>query len=127
MSIEWFDIKETPIDTNDEILISYINSECKKTFFTTTNSKENLSTYAGEVITHWAYINKPVKKRWIPKPYTPYWFINCDGEVYCDSWGDSLGESEGRRNFLGVSKTSEEAVEMRDWIKNQINSKIGEV
>ena len=111
--IDWIDINEKPIDTDGEILLFVDGFDSVKKV----DCFVGETTYADKRITHWAHINKPVKKRWMPNKNDDYYVPNTsDGSVHKSYWVNDPLDIE-RRNLVGVYKTKEEAEQMRDKIK----------
>lgn len=118
--MEWITFQEKKPEPGQEILVLFVDKA-----IIAVNTLRGLK----ELPTHWMpRPPDPVKKRWRPTKYEPYFFIDDDG--YVDSNNNRAPCTnllEGRRSCFGVYKTKEEAEIMRDKIKDFVTKEIGEV
>jgi len=78
-------------------------------------------------ITHWAHLPEmPKKKRWRPKDGEKCYFLRSNERISYLNWQSNDEECEYFRTFLGIYKTEQEAMAIRDKIKAFVTSEIGE-
>ena len=62
------------------------------------------------------------EKKWQPKTNEYYWRICDDGDIFQATWTNHQVD-EGRRNFLGIFKTKEEAANRLAEVKSKLGIK----
>lgn len=116
--IEWISVKDKKVPGECPVLV------CDERDGFVSILKDDSSPLESKIwITHWAHINKPEKKRWLPEEGEEFWLI-LDNCVVPSIWHKAYCYY---REGFGVYKTKDEAEAMLNKMKSMVTEEIGAV
>jgi len=117
--IDWISFEDKKPEEGQEIMVLDCLGDVFKGSYYPKMMGLLLHKLTNSRFTHWYPFTPPVKKRWLPKDSERYFCFDSVKGLVQFSWGGGLYDNS-KRELIGVFRTKEEALEMRDAMRYEM-------